>query len=176
MWSSFLYSLCCGDIRGSGREPRLQGRDGQVPGENTPPAPRTGTQSSLDVKLTGVRGQVRSWGGVEGADGGKGLKRRVRLKPGAQRSFSQASAGHRAVTKGCKQDQGRVRPHSGQGTGAHTHTHTHTSSRMETRQHNPGCGVQKEILLQHETAGQDAQNCPRTALGPELVPSRAGLC
>lgn len=65
-----------------------------------------GTRSSLDMKLTPVRGQVRSCGGVEGVDGDKGLKRRVRLKPGAQRSFSQASAGHRAVTAGC--NQGRV--------------------------------------------------------------------
>ena len=31
-------------------------------------------------------------------------------------------------------------------------------------------------LLRNLYAGQDAQNCPRTALGPELVPSRAGLC
>lgn len=46
------------------------------------------TRSSLDMKLTGARGQVRSWGGVEGVDGDKGLKRRVRPKPGANRSFS----------------------------------------------------------------------------------------
>ena len=99
MWF-LLCSLCRGDMRGSGWEPRLQGRDGLGPGGNTPPAPCTGTRSSLDMKLTGARGQVRSWGGVEGVDGDTGLKRRVRPKPGANRSFSQASAGHRVVIVG----------------------------------------------------------------------------
>lgn len=59
-----------------------------------------GTCSSLDMKLTGARGQVRSWGGVEGVDGDKGLKRRVRLKLGDNRFFSQASAGHWVVIMG----------------------------------------------------------------------------
>lgn len=131
-WSAVCIGPCCvvcAAVTCVGQDGSLAFREGMGWGlvETHLQHHGRGTHSSLDMKLTGARGQVRSWGGEEGVDVSKGLKRRVRPKPGPTAPFLRLLQGI-GCHRGMKARPGkgltiRWPGHMCACTCTHTHTH-----------------------------------------------------